>query len=323
MMTAQGRDLALFGCEAAGPRDFFERSLIADQFPDLYFEFPLMGAPCLDMIAAYEHVNPGARFAPGGGFGYQRVFDWISGQQGMTRSAIGLELDLSQGETEHAGIYFEPMGDTRLVPPFLAAVGHAGRAESCIQMMERLPRGWIANYVGLFPTRANAPIRLGGCLGLNASQRSSMNPAFFATCFDAVGFGAYDARMLEQCAELMGFARFTEYQFDLLPNGDLGHDFGLVLSFSGMGPQQTASCFSHGYGRALMETLESWGLADDRWKLIPGATMARRVAYEREDKGTGHLAVSLCPHYAKVKFVGGTARMSKFYLSASVVEMGR
>ena len=320
-LTAQGRDEVLFGYEREGARDFFRRCLITDRFPFMYFEFPLKGDPCLDMLATYKHIDHGARFAPGCGYGYQPVFDWFSRQEHLERPAIGLELDLSQGQTEHAGIYFQQMSETQLVSPFLDAVGYGQRAASYLKMAERLPKGWKTDYVGLFPARPDAPLRLGGTLSGLSQRRCAQDPVFLGSRFDLVGFQAYDAQMLDWCARLMGLAKGVEFQFDLLPDGALGDAFGLLVSFSHVGPKKAASSFASGYAAAVMETFEKWGLADSRWRLIPDVTTARRVDYERDGGGTGHLAASLCLDYAKVKFVGGVAMAAKFYLSAAVREM--
>ena len=76
-----------------------------------------------------------------------------------------------------------------------------------------------------------------------------------------------------------------------------------------------------GYGSAIMELLQNWGLADDRWKLIAGAAFARHVGYEREDGTEGRFALAICFNYAKVKFTACEPRPAKFYLTCRAADM--
>ena len=320
-LSAQGRGAALFGDAREAARLFFARSLITGASPALYLEFPLRDEPFLDLLAIYERVPRQVCFAPGGGYGYQGTFDWFSSLDAVQQAAIGIELDLSQGVTEEAGIYFQQRRGLTLLQAFLRTVGQAERADAFLRTQERMPRGWSPSYVGLFPGRAGTPMRLGGYLSVPAQRRCAADPGFLASRFDQMGFVAYDRLMLERCSSLMGLVPFVDFQFDLGLNGSLTDTFGLSLSFGRCRLSEGGECFASGYGAQVMGLLQAWGLADERWRFIPEMTFARRVSYEDLDGRTKWLAVCVRLNYAKVKFVGGAAQAAKFYLAATVEEL--
>ncbi len=320
-VTAQGRGAALFGDAREAARLFFARSSVPGAFPVLYLEFPLLGEPYLDLLSIYEHIPVGASFFPGGGYGYQAAFDWFSSLDAARKAAIGIELDLSQGVTEQAGLYFQQRKGLTLLREFLQTIGQQHRADAYLQMQERMPRGWPPSYVGLFPARVGTPMRLGGYLSKPTHRFCSSDAAILAAQFDEIGFKAYDDRMLEQCSSLMGLVPFVDFQFDLGVDGSLTSTFGLSLSFSHCRPREVGACFSQGYGAQMMELLGGWGLVDERWRLIPKMTFARGITYEDEEGRIGRLAIYVHLNYAKVKFVDGVAQLAKFYLTASVREL--
>ena len=101
LAAGDGRGEALFGNCFSPARLAYERSLIGNGYPSAYFEFPLLGEPCFDILSVHGWVEPGAQFAPGAGFGRQPMFDWFEGvcERGCYVSC-GLEMDVSDGETE-------------------------------------------------------------------------------------------------------------------------------------------------------------------------------------------------------------------------------
>ena len=140
------------------------------------------------------------------------------------------------------------------------------------------------------------------------------DPAHLAAAFDAIGFTAYDVPMLARCAELMALAPSVDFQFDIRADGMLGDSFGLSLSFNEIPPQQARECMESGCGAELMNKLQQWGLADDRWKLIAGSAFARHIGFERDDGSEGRFALCVLLNYAKIKFTAADMRSSKFYL---------
>lgn len=310
--SADGRGEALFGDARADARAFFDRTLWGDGLPDMYLEFPLKGEPALDLLAIYRSLDEGSSFATGAGYGYQDLFSWFS-HVDAPEASIGLELDLSQGMTDQAGAYLQHRGNLGLARDFLVRVGAAERAESYEAQARRMPRGWDAAYVGLFPARTGSPLRLGGYLSEPSRRRCAQDPSFLGSRFDLIGFGAYDQQMLERCALLMGMVPAVDFQFDLTAEGSLGPTFGLSLSFSRLAMHEVEGCFCDGYAAQVMGTFEDWGLADGRWRHIAGAPLARLLDYEDEQGRQRHTVAHVRLNYAKVKFEDAVPRAAKFY----------
>lgn len=320
--AGDGRGEALFGNSFSIARDVYERTLIGDEYPDAYLEFPLLGSPGFDLLSIYSNVKTGSRFAPGSGFGYQAMFDWFSSICELRVGAsCGIELDTSTGETERAGVYLQYRKRPDLIAPFLDSIGEKARTESFLAVANRMPEDWPPAYVGLFPGRPGTPLRIGGYLGSAAQKACAGDPALLAAQFDQIGFSAYDGEMLSRCCVFLSLAPAVDFQFDIMPDGTLSDVFGLSLSFNNTSPRQAHACMENGYGAQICRTLQEWGLADDRWKLIAGAAFGRHVPFAREDGSQGRFALCCLFNYAKVKFAGAVAQPSKFYLRLSAGEV--
>lgn len=320
LAAGNGREEALFGDSVKLARDAFERTLIGTKMPSAYLEFPLLGEPCFDLLSVHGTVERGAQFAPGAGYGRQAMFDWFSGIEDDSVSC-GLEIDTSTGEAERAGVYFQQRKRTELVAPFLDSIGESARLRGYMDVFERMPVGWPPAYIGLFPGREGTPLRLGGYMANQTRLDIAHDPRKLGTFFDQIGFEAYDKEMLWDCAEFMDLAPSVDFQFDIMPDGSLGPTFGLSLSFNETRPREAHERMSTGYGAKVCEKMQSWGLADDRWRLIADAAFARHVPIEREDGSEMRLALCVLFNFAKIKFTNAQARPGKFYLILTAQEL--
>lgn len=317
-----GRGEALFGDSITLARPAYERTLIGNGYPTAYLEFPLLGDPGFDLLSVYGSVAAGARFAPGAGFGRQDLFDWFGSLQIDDGTvSCGLELDTSAGETDRVGVYLQQRQHTELVEPFLASIKEAGRARSYLDVLERMPKGWPPAYVGLFPGRPGTPLRIGGYMSKPDLRRCIADPAHLGKRFRRIGFAAFDEAMLRRCAASMRCVPSVDFQFDIMADGSLGDTFGLSLSFNQTTPRQAKACMEDGQGARLMEMFESWGLADDRWRLIADAAFARHVDVRRDDGSEGRMALCVLFNYAKIKFIDGVAQPAKFYFKLRAAEL--
>ena len=322
LSAGDGRGEALFGDSFGIARGVYERTLIGDGYPAAYIEFPLLGLPGFDLLSVHSTVRSGSRFAPGAGFGYQSMFDWFSDVcETGSNASCGFELDTSVGETERAGVYLQYRKHADLVAPFLESIGEGARAESFLAVADRMPEGWPPAYVGLFPGRAGSPLRIGGYMGHATQRACAEDPALLAAQFDRIGFAAYDGEMLSRCGALLSLAPSADFQFDIMPDGALGDVFGLSLSFNETKPREVRDCMESGYGAQICRTLQEWGLADERWRLIAGAAFGKHVPFIREDGSEGRFALCCMLNYAKVKFAGAVAQPAKFYLTLSAGEV--
>ncbi len=321
LAAADGRGEALFGDSVRLARAAYERTLIGSGYPQAYLEFPLMGEPGFDILSVHAQIEHGDAFAPGAGFGRQAMFDWFEDVCGEGSVSCGIELDTSAGEDERAGVYLQFRDRTELVAPFLESIGESARTDGYLNVLERMPEGWSASYVGLFPGRPGTPLRIGGYLAPHAKDACAANPAFLGEQFRHIGFSAFDDRMLARCAEFMALAPSIDFQFDIMADGSLGDTFGLSLSFNETKPWQARTCMEDGYGARICTLMQDWGLADDRWRLIAGAAFARHVPFEREDGDEGRFALCVLFNYAKVKFTACEPRPAKFYLILQAKEL--
>ena len=322
--AADGRGEALFGDSLDQALDFYQRTLIGDAYPIAHLEFPLLGEPCLDLLSVHGKVPLGAKFAVDAGYGRQAMFDWFAevGASGCAdHTSVGLELDLSRGQTQTVGVYLQQRQHMQLVAPFLESVGEPTRAQSYLETFERMPKGWPPSYVGLFPGREGTPMRIGGYMRGAEHARCVEDPTYLGSRFRQIGFMAFDADMLNRCAEFMRLAPAIDFQFDIMPDGSLGDTFGLSLSFNETKPREARECMQSGYGARLMRVLQGWGLADDRWKEIAGTTYAGHVGFEREDGTEGRFALCIRFNYAKVKFSSCEPQPAKFYLTCVAGEL--
>lgn len=322
LAARDGRGNALFGDFFAQTHDFYRRMLIGSGYPTAYFEFPLLGEPCLDMLSGHSSVEAGAKFAESAGFGFQKMFDWFSGVcDGSRPLSCGMELDLSAEETEKAAVYLQYRDADELVVPFLESVCESARAPGCLEIIRQMPEGWPPAYVGLFPGREGVPLRIGRYLEPKERARLAEDPSLLGERFRKIGFTAFDEPMLHQCSRLMKMAPLVDFQFDLFPDGSIGDTFGLSLSFGLVDPRAARECMEDGAGAALMQHLQDLGLSDDRWKLLAGAPFARHVPFLREDGSEGRLFLCIRHNFAKVKFRRGDMLGAKFYLLGSAGEL--
>ena len=322
LASRDGCGMALFGDCFEQARNFYRRTLIGSEFPAIYFEFPLLGEPKLDLLVGYGHVEQGARFQDGCGFGHQQMFDWFSGVCGRYQNlGCGMEHDLSTGKTDAAGVYLQYHKDHELVAPFLESIGEKERVDCWLDVTGRLGEGWKPSYVGLFPGRKGLPMRIGGYMNRGELSRCAGDPAYLRDQFLRAGFSAFDDFMIERCCEFMRFTTPMDYQFDIMPDGCLGDTFGLSLSLNEIRPRMARESMESGYCAGVMNALEAWGLVDERWKMLAGVPFARHVSYLRDDGSAGRLALSIRFNHAKVKFKGCKAQPAKFYLVCSARDL--
>ena len=317
-----GCEEALFGDSMELVRPAFERTLIGDKFPITYLEFPLLGKPGFDLQTGYCSVPRGSKFAEGAGYGRQDMIDWLIEATGEGAScAVGFEVDATTGRNDVAGVYLQYRKQVELLKPYLDSIGEGARADSYLAVRERMAEGWPPQYVGLFPGRADAPMRIGGYFRNKERLRCAEDPQHLAEGLDAAGYTWYTDDMLSKCSELMGMAPDADFQLDIYPDGSLGDTFGLSLDFTRVPLREARECFERGYGAALFGRLEEWGVADGRWRHIPDTVFARHIAYDREDGSVGRLALVITLDWAKVKFVAGVPAYSKFYLMCKAVDL--
>lgn len=153
---------ALLGSSVELASAAYRKSLIGRSFPSFWMEVPLAGEPGFDLHVYYDRgqVLPGERFGADAGLGMQGLFDWYFGIE-TGGVGVGFAHDLRDGSGvvgAYVNFQHTPLDDLR---GFFASLGADGSYECAGRLLSRLPRGWHPWYLGLFPGRVDAGVRVG------------------------------------------------------------------------------------------------------------------------------------------------------------------
>lgn len=100
--------------------------------------------------------------------------------------------------------------------------------------------------------------------------------------------------------------------FDVTRAGAAGSTFAASLRFGAPSEASSGSSFDpNGAAGELMKLLESWGLADERWRLLAGTMFAKRMARQ----GRQGLLYAY-PAFIKLRWRNGEPVDAKTYLIA-------
>lgn len=311
-----GRDETLFGGMASRARAAMRPFVVGNECPSTYFEFPLASSPFLDITLLYGPMDPGTRVESEAAAGSEAMLDWYAGARPQYDAiCCGFELDTKHQELPAAAIHFQPRTHTELVKPFCDAIGEPERARLYLDMNERMPRGWPLSFFGLFRGRPDAPLRVCGYLNQGEKDAIAEDASRLARAFDEIGFSAYDDTMLDQASKLMSLTpEAVDFQFDVYPDGSLSNVFAIDTSFKIMRPELVCESFGTGVASRIMSTLEEWGAADERWRLVPDTAFARALPVELDDGSIGRFSFTLLPQWSKARWIDGVLQPAKLYL---------
>jgi len=310
-------DDAFLGNTTALAIEAFRKSLIGRRFPNFWMEVPLCGNPGFDLHVYYDRgqVEPGERFDPGCGFGMQALFDWYFGVE-TGGVGIGFAHDLRDG-SEAVGAYVnfnrKPLDDRR---GFLSSLG-ADESYGCMsELLARLPRSWHPWYLGLFPGRTDAGVRVGAFVSSERQSAYAADTHALADDLSQAGFTAFDDTMLERISKLAATPFTLELQLDATEGG-VGDTLGVDLTMRRSSSASVSASFKEGAPAwKACELLESWGVADSRWHLISEASMARLIPMG-EAYGNTLLALGCTPAFIKAKWTATQPQSAKVYFQCT------
>lgn len=311
----EGRGPALFGESLQRARDAVPPFLVGEEFPEIYLEHPLAGEPFLDVTILLHQLEPGMRVESPAAGEHATMLDWYADARRENGDiCCGFELDTDEVTLPPAAVHFQPRSHMELVRPFCEAAGDRERADLYLDLAARMPDSWPLSFFGMFRGRAASPLRVCGYLGHAEKDACAQDPDHLAEVFDAIGFTAYDDAMLSQVSTLMADSPGpVDFQLDVYPDGSIGDTFAVDLQFETDQPEVVRSVFEDGAGTLVMKRLESWGIADERWKLAIESTFARALPVELDDGGTGRFAFVLMPKWLKVRWADTMLRPAKLY----------
>lgn len=307
MLGAKGRDEALLGGGTAAAQRAWSCMAPECERVNAYFELPLLGKPSLDVHCAVHDTTRHAPAPAGCDSAWAAVLSWFADMADDVRQSdvqIMAEVDADTGPSVRPGMYLIQRERSDLVAPFLAAVGESPKLAAWDAVRARLPQGWEATYVGLFPSRPDALLRV------NAHPAVVDFTSLDEAC-DQLGLEVSDNSLaLIQDLLKMG-GRGFDLQLDIDDAGVIQRDFGLEVYLEG--EKKTASVQKDEAARGLFRLLEASGAADGRWRLLEGVDVSKQVALPY-DRAMANASVSLRLFSVKVKFASGMPRLAKAYL---------
>lgn len=317
-LADEGRGATLLGGDHERARVVCLPFLVGRKFPSVYLELPLAGDPFLDVTLLYSQLEPGTRIASPIAAGSEAIFDWFTqlecNNDEESGICVGFELDTSNPELSQAAVHFQPRSHTELVRPFFEAAGQPESADLYLDLNERMPDGWRLSFMGMFHGRPGAPLRVCGYPERWVAQACEESDTYLKGVLDQVGFQAYDDAMLAQASELIALSSVgLDFQFDIYPDGRIGDIFAIDIQFGIEKPEVVCESFESGRGARIMEALEGYGAADERWRLTPQAAFARALPSERDDGTIGLRSFTLMPQWAKARWTAGVLQPSKLY----------
>lgn len=300
----------------------FRRSLIGDAFPSFWLEVPLFGESGFDLHVYYDRgqVRPNERFAEGRGFGMQALFDWYFGTE-TGGVGVGFAHDLRGGRAA-TGAYVNfnkrPLADA---PGFFRALDAEDEYAHVAALLGRLSKEWHPWYVGLFPERPDAGVRVGSFVLCGRQMDYVSDPGALVRDLELAGFDALDDEMIDRLRVMATLPYRLELQLDVTAGG-VGDTLSADLTLGYESAETVSKAFSTGGpGARACALLESWGVADERWRRIADASLSMAVPVF-DGKSIVLMLISCRPAFIKVKWIGTRPQPAKVYLQCETRLMG-
>ena len=316
LAARSGRDAALFGDCAPLALEAFERSLAGDGFPELWFELPLAGAPWFDLhaLTAREDLRPDTVLTPETTGGYPEVFSWFAAQDRAVRQ-LALSWDVSSGNIEHPAVQLlVKEANAAVTCEFLEVAGRSDAQEAYRVFLERLPRNWFACYTGVFPERTVPFLRVECVLDTSLQKAYAEDATLLQKHLSQTGLAPLSDSILTRCQHLAKTPFRLEFQFDVNKDGLAGSTFSASVRFASSPGKTSWGCFDpDAEAGILMQRIEEWGLADERWRLLADTAFANQITF------SGESALIYCfPAFIKLRWRDGEPVDAKTYLMAGM-----
>lgn len=335
-----GRDEKLFGKNFPVAREAIARSLAGTHFSEIWFEVPLLGEPRFDLhVCLSDETIKARKTLPvdliDGDF--NAAFELYADKKKYGGYGFALAFDISEGKTKSHALHLLDTAPFCDVDKFFEAVGSRKAGEHFLNFVERAPKAWHVWYYGLLTARADKPLRIDFLVSRAVKEAYAQDISLLARHLKDVGFSAVSDTFLARTKEIAAMPFVMELQFDVLPDGSTGSTIGTSFSFgkfpkerkeipaddiaAHMENSQVVNCnisaaelkkdFSQGEVASLMEKIQSWGLADERWQLLPEATFTKGLSL-----GAVSLEIVNRPRFMKLRYKEGKPFDAKVYFQA-------
>lgn len=286
------------GNTAVALRSAYEGSLIGGVAPHFWLEMPLLGEAHSDLHVSYdyEEMVPGARFAPGAGFGYQALFDWFC-VHGTQHTGIDLTFDLVGDAVAAVGAYVSFHRARKVdFDGFCRALGCPDDSWRCRAMADAFPPGWQVWYVSPFQGRKGNPVRAAALATDKLQQRFAADPSVVREHLAHLGIASIPDELCRRVSELARLPLTLEWRVTMDAQGTMLDrcDVSFYLSNTYMSLTDVRSCFgTGGAGTSALGLFEQWGIADERWHDVVAGAFAKGGPFRRDD-GSVCTLVGVC-----------------------------
>ena len=324
--AGDGREARLFGLSTLSKAEAALRKHALDASDEaFYFEFPLSGEARMDLLLQYNcgkirlPITQGTDGSLSLPSEFASFFESCAKDPQIASYLVGFSFDLSEGR-DAPGIYLLPPRDQPnidYVPDMLDRLKASSRLQKVMEAFGSVPAGWQPYYVGCMDSRPDSPTRLGFFLDQVMSRRYREDKPLLKKDLTRCCRRPVPENMLNQIHLLFQKGYVWDIQLDMFPDGDFARALGVsVRDDADKNAWNTTESFlTSNLMPELMLILESWGLADERWRLVREACSAvRRNVLEgiRIKTVADLVSISTC----KVRFKNDEAVLAKDYLFA-------
>ena len=320
LAARDGRENVLFGAELPRAREAFARSLACDAFPELWFEIPLLGEPWFDFhaLTSVKDLHPGMQFDPATTGNHPEAFEWFANQSARNVRQLALSWDIgsSNSATSAIQLLITSTSGYETTCGFLEAAHRQDAVPAYRRFVKRLPQHWFACYTGVFPGRLGDNLRI-ECIPSTELQRAYADDASLLEAhLRQVGFRDFDSTLIPRC-QLMAQTPFQfELQFNVDTTGSATSTLGASIRFampSDCNSDSRQPYDQNGAAGEFMSQVESWGLADSRWRLLKGTIFAKRATLNDVSN-----TLYCYPTFIKLRWRDGQPLDAKAYLIAGL-----
>lgn len=313
----EGCEEALFGSCKTLAREAFQRSLMGDEFPIIWFEVPLAGDPRFDLHVSTSRkaLNKGVKLAPAATNSYDELFRWYAEEE-TGGNGLAFAYDVCEGRIDtpaiHVNVNDSPLSD---MDRFFTLAADKGAARCYDDFVSRLPQGWRVWYAGVHPGRPGMPVRVDCFVHRKLREAYARDVSLLERDLRACGFTSIGPALLSLAEPILESPFSLELQFDVMRDDAVGPTLGISASFPTMPGAAMRSLFSEDEAAGiLMRKTELLGLADERWHHIPNATFAKSVNLDGDT-----LLLYCLPTFEKLRMRHGEPLDAKVYLYAGML----
>lgn len=335
-----GRDEKLFGKNFPLAREAIAHSLAGTHFSEIWFEVPLLGAPRFDLHVCLSDETIKARQTLPADLidgDFNAAFELYEGKKTYGNYGFALAFDISEGKTKSHALHLMNTAPFYGVEKFFEAVGSRKAGEHFLNFVGRAPKDWHVWYYGLLTARADKPVRIDFFVSRAVKEAYAKDISLLARHLKDVGFSAVSDTFLARTKEIAAMPFVMELQFDVLPDGSTGstistscslgkypkerkeipsgdiaaHTESVQVVYCNISVAEIRKDISQGEVASLMEKIQSWGLADERWHLLSEATFIKRLSL-----GSVSLEIINRPRFIKLRYKEGKPFDAKVYFQA-------